>query len=454
VNITAGSPTASTLQRDSDLGEYERLDRESIVDRQRVQLAAMLRRVYDEVPFYRTALDECHLDPREGLEAGALQRLPLINKATLRTHQRELYVADDPIDFVSSSGTAGEPIILPVRRIEEPLRVVPIRRVLQELGLGRGDRVLHNFNMFALYVIGYYSALALREQGCALIRTGPSMEERQIDVIRQLQPVGFVGNPFFMLSLADIARRCGLEPRTASLRKGLLATATPFDASLQPRETRRQLEETWNLELTITHYGSSEVGPIGYECRHHQGYHVHEDIVFAERLDPQTLQPVAANEVGELVITHLDGQRGFTAIRFRTGDLIAWTTTDPCACGRRTLRLGPVIGRVDQQLKLRGQNIVPDFLLTLIDGVQGVSAAVIEAFRREDTGEDWFRVKIGVEDIQASDTIKELVRAKIAAHIPTQIPIDAVPADLVRAQQRESAAKTGGNKVSRFFDRR
>ena len=445
-----------TMTMPAGLGplDYERADREAIVERQREQFVRMLERVGREVPYYRSAFDAIGFRSGDVVDLDALRQLPLTGKADLRDHGGELLIADDPVDFVSSSGTSGRPVILPIRRSEEPLRVWPIRRVLTELGLGRGDRVLHTFGMSALYVIGYYAALALREQGCALVRTGPGMEERQIDVIRDLEPTAFVGNPSFMLALADEARRQGFDPRTSSLRKGLLATATPFGADLQPRDTRVKLEESWNLTLTLTHYGSSEIGPIGYECRCHQGYHVHEDVVLVERLDPHTLEPVQPDAPGEAVITHLDARRGFTAVRYRTGDLVAWSSAEPCPCGRTTLRLGPVIGRIDQQIKLRGQNIMPDFLLALVDPLEEVGAAVIEAFRREDTGEDWFRVKVGVHDPEAGARTAELVRAKIAAHIPTSIPVEVVPIEAVRRQQQESAARTGGNKVSRFFDYR
>jgi phenylacetate-CoA ligase len=432
----------------------EYASRSAIAALQRRKLVALVDRIVRDVPYYRTLFDTAGVRPSEIAGHEGLAALPTMSKATLRDHGADLHAAGDVVDFVSSSGTTGRPVILPVLREEEPLRVYPIRRVLQELGLGPGDRVLHNFNMFALYVIGYYSALAIREQGCAIVRTGPSMEERQLEVIRQVQPTAFVANPFFMIALAETARTLGSDPRAASLRKGLLATATPFGSDLEPRDVRVKLEESWNLDLTIAHYGSSEIGPIGYECRFHQGYHVHEDILLVERIDPATLDPVPDDRPGELVVTHLDGARAFTAVRYRTGDLVAWSTTEPCRCGRHTLRVGPVIGRVDQQIKLRGQNIVPDFLLSLIDPIDQIAVSAIEAFRREDSGEDWFRVKVGVEDLETSRQIEALVTAKIAAHVPTSIPIEIVQADELRRQQQRATVKAGGNKVVRFFDYR
>lgn len=445
---------ATAIPAEQRIPQYEWLDRELIRQRQEKKLAAVLSEVRRTVPYYQSSFASAGLPAHEVAGFDALGRLPLITKADIRDHAPGLFAVDDPVDFVSSSGTAGRPLILPVDRAEEHLRIYPIQRVLSELELGPGDRVLHNFNMFALYVIGYYSALAIREQGCAIIRTGPSMEERQLDVIAALKPNAFVANPFFMLSLAEMSQTKGIDPRGLGLRKAMLATATPFGSDLQPRDIRLKLEEAWNLTLTVTHYGSSEIGPIGYECRFHQGYHVHEDVIHVERLDPQSLDPVSGDSSGELVVTHLDPGRGFTAVRYRTGDLIAWSTTEPCLCGRRTLRLGPVIGRVDQQVKLRGQNLVPDFLLALVDGVPGVAVTVIEAFRRPDTGEDWLRIKAGVDDVESSGLVEQAVRAKIAGHIPTDIPIEVVPAEVVRRQQQESAAKTGGNKISRFFDLR
>jgi phenylacetate-CoA ligase len=418
------------------------------------KLRRLLPRLRREVPYYRSCLEAAGIDAGQICVPGDVAKLPLMSKSTLRDEGPDLYVTEDIVDFVSSSGTAGKPVILPVTREEEPLRVHPISRVLRELGLGPGDRVLHNFNMFALYVFGYYSALAVREVGCALVRMGPVMEERQVDILRELRPTAFIANPFFMVTLAETARRLGYDPSSSPLKKGLLATATPFGPDLQPTEMRRSLESAWDLELTIAHYGSSEIGPIAYECRRHRGYHVHEDVLYVERLDPQTLQPVAPDQPGELVVTHLDGGRGLTAVRYRTGDLVAWSTDEPCECGRRTMRLGPVVGRVDQQVKLRGQNVTPDFLLALIDPVEGVGVAVIEAFRQPETGEDWLRVKVGAEDLGVAAQLREAVRAKIAAHIPTAIPIEVVPKENVVRQQQEAAARSGGNKVVRFFDLR
>lgn len=428
--------------------------REDLSRWQQHKFQEVIRRVRLEVPYYRCSLDAAGIDPNAISDLVQVSSLPTIDKATLRDQGSELYRFEGVVDFVSSSGTSGKPVILPVTAEEECLRVHPITRVLKELELNPRDRVLHNFNMYSLYVFGYYSALAVRELGCALIRTGPMMEERQLAIIRELRPTVFIANPHFMIALAKSANELGHEPAKSSLKKGLLATATPFDSDLTPRDFRTAVETEWGLETTIAHYGSSEIGPIGYECRRHQGYHVHEDIIFVERVDPETLERVPPDEPGELLVTHLDAGRGFTAVRYRTGDLVAWSTTEPCACGRTTMRLGPVIGRVDQQVKLRGQNITPDFLLTLVDTVKEVAASVIEAYHLPDTGEEWMRIKVGVDDLATAAQVSAMIQQKIASHVPTTIPIEVVDRKDLQHQQAMAQKNTGGNKVVRFFDLR
>ncbi len=433
-------------------GEFQ--GREALAKWQADKLSKVLRDSYRDVPHYRSSFQAAGVRPGPIEDTSELGEFPTIGKATLRDHGRDLYLTEEVVDFVSSSGTSGNPVILPVRAGEEDFRVRPITRVLRELGVGPDDRVLHNFNSYALYVFGYYSILAVRELRAGLIRMGPLMEERQVQILRDLRPTAFIANPHFMLSLAETASRLGLDPATSSLKRGLLATATPFGPDLEPRPFRTELERRWGLDLTIAHYGSSEAGPIGFECRSHRGYHLHEDVVFVERVDPETLRPVEPDEPGEVVVTHLDGGRGFTAIRYRTGDLVAWSSTEPCPCGRTTTRLGPVIGRVDQQIKLRGQNITPDFLLALIDPVPGVATSIVEAFRMEGTNEDWFRIKLGVEDLGAAEGIRALVGRAVAAHIPTAIPIEVVTQDVLLRQQLDARREGGGNKVVRFFDLR
>jgi phenylacetate-CoA ligase len=139
-----------TLPAEAGLVDYEGLSRDLIVVRQRERMVTTLRRVAREVPHYTASFEAVGLTPSDVVNPEVLERLPFVTKSTLRDHGSDLYVVDDPVDFVSSSGTAGRPIILPIRREEEPLRVSPIRRALRELGVRRGDRVLHNINMFAL----------------------------------------------------------------------------------------------------------------------------------------------------------------------------------------------------------------------------------------------------------------------------------------------------------------
>jgi len=384
---------------------------------------------------------------------GRFHELPVIRKRHLRDHLEEIVDFEDAVDVVSSSGTTGRAVDIPVQVAEERTRVLRVRRVLQELGVSPGSRVLQLLSLNDLFTLGPLAWLAAKEEGACVLRCSPQRVERVLQVCAELRPDTVVGNP---LPLARMAEEAGdAWPAADGLpHRGFLCVSATFDASLRPTPAAEAAARAWGLDLVLNHYGCSELGPIAYECRHHQGLHVHEDHHIVELIDPETGLPATDPEQpGEVVVTALSLPRGFLPVRYATGDIAAWLRTGPCSCGRTSARLGPIVGRVDHQLKVSGQTVYPDLLLDIADRCPAVRRSAV-CVTRDELSSD--QVSLLLVPVPGSDptAILEEVRRRIAQNLAVSPAVEiADDADLDRM---ETAISRAGNmvKVPRFFDLR
>ncbi|OZM58586.1 phenylacetate--CoA ligase [Lottiidibacillus patelloidae] len=349
------------------LHSIETSSRNEIEDLQSERLRETVKRVYENVPFYKEKFKEMNVTIEDIKDLHDIQKLPFTVKKDLRDHYPFGLFAADQKEIVrihASSGTSGKPTVVGYTRKDIDSWAEIVARAIAIAG-GNPGEVLHNAYGYGLFTGGlglHYGSEAL---GMATVPISGGNTERQITLIEDFKPTVICGTPSYVLNIVETMEEMGKNPTETSLKYGI------FGAEPWSEEMRRTLEGKLGIKACDI-YGLSEViGPgVSMECHEAQdGLHVAEDHFYVEVIDPKTLLPVEEGEEGELVFTSLT-KEAFPVIRYRTGD-IASITKERCACGRTTVRMSRVKGRIDDMLIIRGVNVFPSeiehFLLTLHD---------------------------------------------------------------------------------------
>ncbi|ARA99493.1 MULTISPECIES: phenylacetate--CoA ligase PaaK [Geobacillus] len=337
------------------LHDIERAERSELEGLQLSRLRATAERVYERVPFYRERFDEAGVKPEDIRTLDDVRRLPFTTKSDLRAHYPFGLLAVDLTQCVrlhASSGTSGKPTVVAYTKRDIDHWADIVARALAIAGGKPGD-VVHNAYGYGLFTGGLGLHYGSERLGAVTVPVSGGNTERQIMIIEDFRPTIICGTPSYVLNIAERMKELGKDPRQTSLKYGI------FGAEPWSEEMRRTLEETFDIKACDI-YGLSEViGPgVAMECHEAQdGLHIAEDHFFVEVINPNTLEPVGEGEEGELVFTSLT-KEAFPVIRYRTGD-IASVTRERCACGRTTVRMSRVKGRVDDMIIIRGVNVFP-----------------------------------------------------------------------------------------------
>lgn len=327
--------------------------------------------------FYRTLYGARAVIP-DDLEY--LVELPFTDKQMLREDQERnrpfgSYLAADPTRIIRmhrTSGTTGAAMNLALSRADALMSAAVGGRAQAASGLGPGHRVVHCLN-YQLWMGGYTDHAALEATGAMVIPYGVGNSRGLVDVIRELGVTAISCTPSYPAVLEQtIARELpGLKPADLGLQLGLFGG----EPGLDDPAFRRRLEETWGFDARNANYGVTDVlcNFAGQSTLSNDLHLVALDVLHAELIDPDTLdvKPWRAGESGELVLTHL-AKECQPLIRFRTGDLIALTGTDRAACGRTAPRFR-VIGRSDDMIVVRGINVFPVMVASVLNGFRELS---------------------------------------------------------------------------------
>ncbi|MBT9281887.1 MAG: AMP-binding protein [Hydrogenibacillus schlegelii] len=329
------------------------------IEKEKLQLKRLQETVayaYARVPFYRRRFDEAGVRPEDIRSLDDLRRLPMMKKSDLREHYPfGLFAVDtkEIVRFHASSGTKGKPTVVAYTRRDIDHWAEIVARTIAAAG-GRPGDIFHNAYGYGLFTGGLGLHYGIERFGAVAVPASGGNTARQITLIQDLRPRGISGTPSYILNLIETMRAMGLDPRETSLEYGILG-AEPWT-----EEMRRQIEDALGIKA-VDIYGLSEViGPgVAIECAEGQdGLHLADDHFIAEVIDPDTGEILPYGETGELVFTSLT-KEAFPVIRYRTGD-IASLNPEPCPhCGRTTMRMSRVKGRIDDMLIIRGVNVFP-----------------------------------------------------------------------------------------------
>jgi phenylacetate-CoA ligase len=355
------------LTPDADtLDPIERASQDELAALQLGRLQWSLQHAYDHVAHYRRAFDDAGVQPRDCRDLADLSRFPFTTKEDLRaSYPFGMFAVpqEQVVRVHASSGTTGQPTVVGYTRADIDMWADVVARSIRAAG-GRPGHKVHVAYGYGLFTGGLGAHYGAERLGCTVIPVSGGMSERQVMLIRDLEPDVIMVTPSYMLSLVDELERQGIDPRSTSLKVGI------FGAEPWTNRMRAEMEQRLDMHA-VDIYGLSEViGPgVANECvETKDGLHVWEDHFYPEVVDPVTGEVLEDGERGELVFTSLT-KEAMPVVRYRTRDL---TRLLP-GTARTMRRMEKVTGRSDDMMIIRGVNVFPTQIEELILRVPALS---------------------------------------------------------------------------------
>ena len=318
------------------------------------RLRSTVDRLYERVPFYRDKLDAVEYRPGDIKSLKDLESLPFTTKDDLRDNYPFGLFAVPMRDIVrihASSGTTGKSTVVGYTAGDIQVWADLVARTIVAAG-GDRDDVVHVSYGYGLFTGGLGLHYGAEKLGATALPMSGGNTKRQIMILQDFGPTAICCTPSYALNIAEVAEAEGVDVKKLKLKGGC------FGAEPWTNEMRANIERRLGISA-VDIYGLTEViGPgVSSECQEKNGLHIFDDHFYPEILDPVTLEPVPEGEKGELVFTSLT-KEAFPVIRYRTRD-ISRLTYEPCKCGRTHVRMERVTGRTDDMLIIRGVNVFP-----------------------------------------------------------------------------------------------
>ncbi|MBM1689697.1 phenylacetate--CoA ligase PaaK [Sulfitobacter geojensis] len=403
-----------TPARDT-LDAIEIASRDEIAALQLKRMKWSLRHAYDNVPFYKKSFDDAGVHPDDLHDLSDLAKFPFTVKTDLRDNYpfKMFAVPREQVARIhASSGTTGQPTVVGYTQSDLDNWGSVVARSLRAAGLQRGD-MLHNAYGYGLFTGGLGIHLGADALGLSTYPISGGMTPRQVRLIDDFKPKGITVTPSYSLSILDEFAAQGLDPRDSSLEVGI------FGAEPWTNAMRHEIEQAFDMHA-VDIYGLSEVmGPgVSMECvETKDGLHIWEDHFYPEIINPETGEPVAEGEQGELVFTSLT-KEAFPIIRYRTRDL---TRLLP-GTARSMRRMEKVTGRSDDMIILRGVNVFPTQIEEALMATKGLAPHFQIELSRPDRM-DQMRVLCECADASVSAEMRETAAKAMSAHIKQTVGI-------------------------------
>ena len=379
-----------------------------------MQLEKLIKQVewtYEHVAYYRERMDEMGVAPSDINTLEDIRKLPFTDKKALRdTFPFGMFAVplEEVVELHASSGTTGKPVVVGYTEHDMAVWAECIARLVQMAGVVPGDRAQMAFG-YGMFTGGFGLHYGLQKLGCTMIPAGSGNTERHIQMIEDYGTTVLISTPSYAMHICEVGEKMGFDWEKSTLRVGL------FGGEPCPPGLKAEIEKRMHIVCT-DNYGLTEVmGPgVSGEClaeRFQQ--HIAEDHFLWEVVDPQTGEPVADGEMGELVLTPLDKQ-AIPVLRSRTHDLTR-VFTERCACGRTHARMQKVRSRCDDMLIIRGTNVFPSQVEDVLAGIEEVSThyhIVVETVN----GMDSMTVEVELRPEAFSDSFEKMnaLRRRIA----------------------------------------
>lgn len=348
--------------------EIECASRDYLHAIQSARLIRMVKNAYEHVPFYKRKLDEIGLKPEDIHSIDDVRKLPFTVKTDLRDNYPFGLFAVPQSELVrihASSGTTGKQTVVGYTKHDIDIWAEGAARALAAAGATKEDRIHVSYG-YGLFTGGLGLHYGAEYMGATAIPVSSGNTKRQVQILQDFGSNFLCCTPSYAMFIGETVRDMGIDPKTLPLRGGLFG-AEPWTDNM-----RREIERLLDIKAYDI-YGLSEIaGPgVAYDCEMQNGLHINEDNFYPEVIDPDTLEPLPDGEYGELVFTCI-GKEALPLIRYRTRDICA-ITHEVCACGRTTVRMTKPKGRSDDMLIIRGVNVFPSQIESVLLELGGMA---------------------------------------------------------------------------------
>ncbi|PKQ30262.1 MAG: phenylacetate--CoA ligase [Actinobacteria bacterium HGW-Actinobacteria-10] len=414
--------------------QFEGMARPDLERLQIDRLKTVVRRVYDNVPHYRTAFDEAGVSP-DITDLGDVARLPFTLKDDLRAaYPYKLFAVPlrDIVRVHASSGTTGQITVVGYTRNDIDNWADLMARTFASAG-GTADDVIQVTYGYGLFTGGLGAHYGSERLGAVTIPLSGGNTKRQVQVMQDFGTTMLACTPSYAVLIAETAADMGVDIKSLPLRAGVFG-AEPWSENM-----RVQIQDMMGISA-IDIYGLSEVlGPgVASECSQQHGLHVNEDHFLIEIVDSETLEPVPDGQYGEVVFTTLT-KEGIPVIRYRTRD-ISRIIPGECSCGRTFRRMERITGRSDDMIIIRGVNVFPSQIEQVLTGIPGV-APHYQVILGKSGSMDTVAVHVEVapdtdfDEIRELETLQRRVKGEIESALAVSIGVKLVePKSIARSE--------------------
>lgn len=382
--------------------EKECMPREDLEKLQLRRLQETVFRAYSFVPCYYEKMNQLGIKPDDIKSLADLTKLPLTSKEDLRENYPFNMFAvpmNEVVRIHSSSGTTGKPTVVGYSRKDIEIWTELMARALVCAGASK-DSIIQNAYGYGLFTGGLGIHYGAERIGASVIPSSGGNTKRQVMLMQDFGTTVLTCTPSYSLFMYETMQEMGIDPDDLKLACGVFG-AEPWSENM-----RRDIESKLKINAYDI-YGLSEViGPgVGIECSAKNGLHLAEDHFLVEVIDPETGEPLPEGSPGELVITTIT-KEAMPVIRYRTSDL---TTLDwsPCSCGRNLVRMHKITGRSDDMIIIRGVNVFPSMVESVLLNIPGVEPFYLLVVERHGNL-DQLEVHVEVSEGLFSDEVRKL----------------------------------------------
>ena len=399
------------------------------------RLQAVVKKAYENVPYYRKRFDESGVKPEDIETLKDIEKLPFTTKTDLRdAYPFGMFAVteDEIVEVHTTSGTTGKPTVSGYTIKDLNIWGEVIARALGMAGAGKKD-IIQNAYGYGLFTGGMGVHYGAQKIGAIVVPISAGNTMRQLEIMQDFGTTILTCTPSYALYLGEMAEREGISKESIKLKAGV------FGAEMWTEEMRDEIEKRLNI-TALNIYGLTEViGPgVAMECEDKRGLHISDDHFYPEIVDSKTLEALPEGKKGELVLTTLT-REGMPVIRFRTKDVTA-LRKGKCKCGRTLIKMDRITGRTDDMLKIRGVIVFPSQIekaLLKIEDLEPHYQIVVtrpqhldELEVQVETSEKFFS-----DEVKHIEEVKKMIEDRIHSEIGLRVNVTLVePQSLPRSE--------------------
>ena len=387
--------------------DIETMPREEMKKLQSEKLVKQVKHVYENVAYYRDLMDKKGVKPEDIQSIDDLHKLPFLSKAELRDAYPYGLLAtplENCVRIHSTSGTTGRRVVAFYTQNDIDLWEDCCARAIVATGGSKKD-VCQGAYGYGLFTGGFGLNGGSHRVGCLTLPMSSGSTDRQIQFMMDLQATILCCTPSYAAYIGETLKEQGYKPEDIPLRAGI------FGAEPWTEEMRHNIEETLGIKAYDIYGLTETTGPgVAFECSEQTGMHINEDHFYAEIIDPDTGEVLPEGSKGELVFTSLD-KEAFPLLRYRTRDICV-LSREKCSCGRTLIKMAKPMGRTDDMLIIRGVNVFPSQIETVLlqQGYPANYQIIVDRVNNSDTLEVLVEMHSGL----ISDSLARITQAEKA----------------------------------------